>query len=76
MLVNLMRKLEERGMSLRAFAALAGITEASARACISGKGDMPLHLMRRIKELFPDCSFEYLFESAFEGEVLAEIFHN
>ncbi|MEI6100917.1 MAG: hypothetical protein WCP73_03670 [Eubacteriales bacterium] len=73
MLANLKKEMDRRGMSLHAFAAAAGITEAAARACICGNGDMPLRLMRRTKELFPNCTFAYLFESVFEREEPAEI---
>ena len=64
MLVNLKKVLDSKGISLRAYAAVLGVTEKTAWNKVYGKTDFTYAEAVKTKtELFPEYDLEYLFAS-------------
>jgi len=64
MLVNLKKALDAKGISLRAYAAVIGVSEKTAWNKVCGKTDLSYPEARKTKtELFPEYDLDYLFAS-------------
>lgn len=70
MLVNLKKALDSKGITLRAYAAVLGVTEKTAWNKINEETPLTYPEARKTKmELLPEYDSDYLFESV-EKEVV------
>lgn len=73
MLYNLVCEMKKKGMSLAVYACALGITEKAAAEYLTERGDMPMRLLKKTGELFPKCSFSYLFSGGSDREARTEL---
>lgn len=62
MFCNLKAEMKRAGISLGAFAAKLGISESAATKKLAGKNEFKLSEIQAAIELFPGCTWDYLFE--------------
>lgn len=71
MLRNLKNALDSKGITMRAFAAVLGVSEKTVQNKINGVTDFTYPEVRKTKkELLPDYDVDYLFKDDKEGEVV------
>lgn len=62
MFPNLRAEMARRRISAKQLSEKLGITSKTFENKMNGSTDFKLGEMREIRYLFPDCSYEYLFE--------------
>lgn len=63
MFPNLAAEIARNKMSLKSLAHETGISYEALKLKMRGKTEFRLAEMQKIKEIFPTCSMDYLFES-------------
>ena len=63
MLNNLRNELFRRNRTIREYAEYIGVSKSTALSYITEESDIPKTKMDKTRELFPECTYEYLFAS-------------
>lgn len=63
MFPNLSAEIARNNMSLKSLSNQTGISYEALKLKMRGKTEFRLAEMQKIKEVFPTCSMDYLFES-------------
>jgi plasmid maintenance system antidote protein VapI len=63
MLNNLKTELIKKHRTIGEYAEYIGVSKSTAMSYITEKSDISKAKMDKTKELFPECTYEYLFES-------------
>lgn len=63
MFPNLAAEIARNKMSLKSLAHETGISYEALKLKVRGKTEFRLAEMQKIKEIFPTCTMDYLFES-------------
>lgn len=63
MLNNLRTELLRKHRTIREYAEYIGVSQSTALSYITEKSDIPKNKMDKTRELFPECTYEYLFAS-------------
>ena len=63
MFPNLSAEIARNKMSLKSLAVETGISYEALKLKVRGKTEFRLAEMQKIKEVFPTCTMDYLFES-------------
>ena len=63
MLNNLRIELFRKQRTIREYADYIGVSQSTALSYITEKSDIPKNKMDKTRELFPECTYEYLFAS-------------
>ncbi len=63
MLSNLRTELFKNHRTIGEYAEYIGVSKSTALSYITEKSDIPKSKMDKTRELFPECTYEYLFAS-------------
>lgn len=67
MLNNLRTELFRKHRTIREYAEYIGVSKSTALSYINEKSDIPKAKMDKTREMFPYCTYEYLFASEKDG---------